>query len=314
MRAGGMPATKGSTKDIAALVAYLKSLSSTSGARVASAKPNASSSAASAQPSPPTAATSNPPAAASPVAPVAKTPTPAAVTVASAADTLPKAAAPPATSANQQGAAIFAAQGCAACHGIGGVGTKTAPALTAFSKTLSPAALTNLLQHPNQKMQAGGMPAVAVSATEMTALISYLQHLGAPVTATAAVPAKGSAAPASTSATLSTPDSTPVAAVVAGAPARPMNVGELRGHAVFVAHSCGTCHGMDGVGGSWAGPALANTGKGFPAAVIATMLRHPSARMVQGAMPTVSLSQGELDALAAYVSFISSKAATAPPR
>jgi mono/diheme cytochrome c family protein len=70
---------------------------------------------------------------------------------------------------------------------------------------------------------------------------------------------------------------------------------------------------MDGVGGSWAAPALANTGKSFPAAVIITMLQHPSARMQQGAMPSVSGSQAELAALAAYVSFISSKAAPALP-
>lgn len=157
------------------------------------------------------------------------------------------------------------------------------------------------------------MPAVALSAADMTALVSYIEHLGAPATSAAAAPAKGSSSPARTTASASTTDSTLVVAGAAGTSARPMTALELRGRTAFVAHSCGTCHGMDGVGGSWAGPALANTGKSFPAAVLVAMLKHPSVRMKQGGMPSYSFSQPELDALAAYVSFISSKAAARPP-
>lgn len=331
MQAGGMSAVKGSASEIVALVAYLRGLSSTAVAPVAVASAKTSNGAASAQPSPPTVTTSNPQSAApstpvgktasvaktTPAAnatPVAKTSKPIATTDASATDTLPtdtlpKASAPPAAATDQRGAALFAANGCAACHGGDGVGTKTAPALTAVGKTLTPAALTGLLQHPNQKMRAGGMSAVALSATDLTALVAYIEHLGAPATSAAAAPAKGSSSPAKTTANASKPDSTPV---TGGASARAMNALELRGHAVFVAHSCGTCHGMDGVGGSWAGPALANTGKSFPAAVIMTLLQHPTLRMKQGSMPSYSLSQAELNALAAYVSFISSKAAPQP--
>ncbi|CAN5197140.1 hypothetical protein BH09GEM1_BH09GEM1_40100 [soil metagenome] len=340
MQAGGMPTVKGSATDVAALVAYLKSLPSTAVAPVAVAK--TSSGAASAQPSPSAVATSTP-SAASPPTPVgkatsvanttpvakattaanttsgAKTSRPIATTVAGATDTLPTdtlatAAAAPAAATDQHGAAIFVARGCAACHGIGGIGTKTAPALTAVGKTLTPAAITNLLHHPNPRMQAGGMPAVAISAAEMTALVSYIEHLGTPATSAAAAAAKGSSSPAKTAANASKTDSTPVVAVAAGASARAMTPLELRGHTVFTAHSCGTCHGMDGVGGSWAAPALANTGKSFPTAVLVTMLKHPSVRMKQGAMPSFSFSQAELDALAAYVSFISSQAALAPQR
>jgi mono/diheme cytochrome c family protein len=35
------------------------------------------------------------------------------------------------------------------------------------------------------------------------------------------------------------------------------------------------------------------------------MLRHPTARMQQGGMPPVSLSDPDLEALVAYVSYIS---------
>ncbi|MEP6991271.1 MAG: c-type cytochrome [bacterium] len=321
MVAGGMPPAKGSAKDIASLVAYLRSLSSTAVAHGAVASASAGAGTAATQAPPPAVSTTNPKAT-SPVTPVAKTPTsvtktskPIATTAASATDTLP-AVASQAAATDQRGAAIFTARGCAACHGVGGVGTRSAPALTAFSKTLTPAALTSLLQHPNHKMQAGGMPAVAISATDMTALVSYLQHLGTPATSGAAVvAARGSSSPAQSAATVSKPDSTSTVAGASGTSARPMNQLELLGHMVFTAHSCATCHGRDGVGGSWAAPALANTGKSFPAVLLVTMLQHPTLRMRQGAMPAVSLSQGELDALAAYVSFISSKppAPPAPP-
>lgn len=300
MAAGGMPPARGSAKEIASLVAYLRSLASTGGAHreVVSAKGGASASQA-------------------PVSKVAATPTPVAApndtTKDTTKDTIPVAsAAPPAASADQQGAAIFTAHGCAACHGVGGVGTNMAPALTSFSKTLTPAALTSLLQHPNHAMQAGGMPAVAISAAEMTALVFYLQHLGEPATPVAKEPANGASSAAQPKANASKPDSTPVAKAVAGGSARPMNQLELQGKGVFEAHSCGTCHGMDGVGGTWAAPALANTGKSFPAALLIGLLQHPSVRMLQGGMPVVSVSGRELDALAAYVSFISSKPAPAP--
>ena len=92
-----------------------------------------------------------------------------------------------------------------------------------------------------------------------------------------------------------------------------MNALELRGQMAFAAHSCATCHGVNGVRGTWAGPALANTGKNFPAALLTTLLQHPTARMQQGGMPPYALSTSERNAVAAYVAFISaSKPAPTP--
>ncbi len=310
MTAGGMPPVKGSAKDIASLVAYLRSLGSpgdTHG-RVASAKAGGSTS-----PAPVPARSTNKAPVAAPASKVTATPSAVAAPKDTTKDT---AAVASAASADQRGAAIFTARGCAACHGVGGVGTKTAPALMSFSKTLTPAALASLLQHPNQAMQAGGMPAVAISAADMTALVSYLQHLGAPATSPAKPPANatanGSSSAEQRKANASKSGSAPVVGVGAGASARPMNELELQGKEVFEAHSCGTCHGMDGVGGTWAAPALANTGKSFPAALLIGLLQHPTVRMQQGGMPAASVSGRELAALAAYVSFISSKAPPAP--
>jgi hypothetical protein len=155
------------------------------------------------------------------------------------------------------------------------------------------------------------MPAIVLSATDMTAPISWLEHLGS-----GNVSRRGYGQRIllrrKAAASAAMPGSTPAGAVVAGASARPMCPLELRGHAVFVAHSCGTYHGMDGVGGSWAVPALADTGKSFPAPLLVTMLQQPSVRMKRGAMPIVSGSPAELASLAALVSFLSSNEAPAP--
>ncbi len=312
MTAGGMPPVPGNTAALASLVAYVRSLRSTG---TAHGQTGASTMVAPAVQAPRVGAPGSPvPRAASRIAAGAP-----------AAPAAPAAAAPPATAAAspsvaqptdtqaQRGEAIFSARGCAACHGIGGVGTNTAPALAAFSKTLTPAALTSLLEHPNPKMRAGGMPATNLSAADMKALVAYLQHLGSPLAATpvTTAPATRPSVPVLPAATVS-PSSARQGAI--GASPRPMNALELRGQSAFEAHACGTCHGMDGVRGTWAAPALANTGKNFPPALLTTLLQHPTARMQQGGMPPVSISGDELDALVAYIAFISALTAAPTPR
>lgn len=159
------------------------------------------------------------------------------------------------------------------------------------------------------------MPAVTGSPAELSALVAYLQHLGSPVTtlpattatgATAATtpPAAPASSPTQSAGSVPQPDAKHVGVAAAQ---RPMNQLQLQGQLVFKALSCGTCHGMDGVRGTWAAPALANTGKNFPAELLTTLLQHPSVRMQTGGMPPVAVSAAELAALAAYVSFISSQ-------
>jgi mono/diheme cytochrome c family protein len=84
-----------------------------------------------------------------------------------------------------------------------------------------------------------------------------------------------------------------------------LNQLDSKGKVIFGAHGCGDCHGMDGVGGTAAAPALANTGKTFSPEQLTTMLQHPTVPMQKGGMPPVSLSDGEMKALVAYVSSIS---------
>jgi len=76
-----------------------------------------------------------------------------------------------------KGKTIFEARSCSACHGQGGVGTAAAPALTGIHKEFSPDQLAELFKHPTAKMNAGGMPPVALPPDDMKALIAYIERL-----------------------------------------------------------------------------------------------------------------------------------------
>ena len=76
-----------------------------------------------------------------------------------------------------KGKTIFEAQSCNACHGDGGVGTAAAPALISVGAKYSSDQLAALLKHPNEKMTAGGMPAVDLSDQDLKALITYLESI-----------------------------------------------------------------------------------------------------------------------------------------
>jgi mono/diheme cytochrome c family protein len=181
-------------------------------------------------------------------------------------------------------------------------GTGQAPALTKLSTTMTPAALTGVLQHPTDTMQAGGMPLVKATGTDLKALVAYLQSLATP----AAVPATASATPATPSPGAPSSSVSPVTShpVTKIASIPPMNDSEAKGKALFEAHGCAGCHGTGGVGGTAAAAALAGTGKGLALSPLTTMLQHPTVRMQQGGMPQVSVSDDELKALVAYISRI----------
>ena len=84
-----------------------------------------------------------------------------------------------------------------------------------------------------------------------------------------------------------------------------MNELESKGKLIFQARGCADCHGTDGVAGTAAAPALAGTDKSLTPALLTKMLRNPTARMRNGGMPPVSLSDKEMEALVAYLSTIS---------
>jgi ubiquinol-cytochrome c reductase cytochrome b subunit len=299
MKAAGMVALTLSAADMKALVSFVSNLGGTSAA--APAKPPASGASSRAPATTTTGATAGstkaPQAPAAPAAGAAKSaqpPSPPQAESARAGGA--RASASPSALA---GAAVFKAEGCPSCHGAGGIGTGTAPALTTLGKSMTAAALTSVLQHLTDKMRAGGMPPVKATGTDLEALVAYLESLGSP----APVP------PAATTPSPGTPSSTaaPVAsrqgAQTASQPA--MNELESRGKVVFTAHRCAECHGSDGAGGSAAAPALAGAGARLAPALVTAMLQHPTGRMQRGGMPPISLSDDELKALAAYIGYIS---------
>jgi ubiquinol-cytochrome c reductase cytochrome b subunit len=282
MTAAGMVAVAVSGDDMTGLVAYLTGLHDRSDVALGTPPAGGAPRAAGASPVGP--ATAEPNATGEP--PSAGTGTPAA---------LVRAAGRPAKA--MPGETIYQAQGCATCHGAGGTGTSKGPDLTKLTQTMTPAALSNVLQHPTDKMHAGGMPPVQATGTDLSDLVAYLRSFAASATTPAA---------AATAAATSSSGVSPVAShqVEPIASPRAMNESEAAGKAVFEAHGCAKCHGTGGVAGTAAAAGLAGAVR-TPPALLATMLRHPTALMQRGGMPPVSLSDADLQALVAYVSYIS---------
>lgn len=300
MKAGGMTAFTATDPELNSLVAYLGSLKS--GGVVV--PPRAASGQAPTHPNPAQTAQAGTAPAAPATGAAAKTPP--------AAGAAPESSQPQSTPASsaagsqtgspskEQGEALYSQHGCVTCHGAGGIGTNTAPALTNVSKEIAPAALANVLQHPTQKMTAGGMPPVNLSTLELTALVAYVESLGssgaAPAdTTTARKPEANASSPVQSPSSSNQAASRPALA--------PMNELQTKGKQIFKAHRCADCHGADGLKGTAAAPGL--VGKSFPPEVLTNMLRHPTTVMKKGGMPPVSLSDDELKALVAYISYIS---------
>ncbi|MEY2525950.1 MAG: ubiquinol-cytochrome c reductase cytochrome b subunit, partial [Verrucomicrobiota bacterium] len=74
----------------------------------------------------------------------------------------------------------------------------------------------------------------------------------------------------------------------------------VAGKKIYEAESCDACHGESGVGTS-AGPKLAGaTAKKSPEE-LANLLKHPTAKMIEGEMKPVEVSDDDLKALVAYI-------------
>lgn len=73
-----------------------------------------------------------------------------------------------------------------------------------------------------------------------------------------------------------------------------------KGKTIFEGQSCNACHGDGGVGTA-AAPALVGVGAKFSDEQVTELLKHPTAKMTAGGMPTVDLPPDDLKALVAYV-------------
>ena len=72
------------------------------------------------------------------------------------------------------------------------------------------------------------------------------------------------------------------------------------GKQVYGAESCDACHGENGVGTS-AGPKLIGATAQKSAEELTKLLRHPTAKMLEGEMKAVDVPDNELKALVAYI-------------
>ncbi|MDQ2835173.1 MAG: cytochrome b N-terminal domain-containing protein [Acidobacteriota bacterium] len=216
-----------------------------------------------------------------------------------------------------QGRSIFAAHGCAGCHGAAGVGG-IAPTLVGIAAKLPGGQLSNLLQHPNAAMNAGHMPPVDVSAPELTALTAYLGALGSPTAeAPAGSPAESpAAAPSAAVAGVAEPASkaqsgalpSTIVKTVAGqtAPASTAS-----GEHLFEQRGCAACHGAAGVGGRVA--AMPTLIAGQPNAHVLQLIAVPDAKMKAGGMQPVTGSPAELTSVVAYLRTLGSASLAKPP-
>ncbi len=319
MRAGHMPAFDISNSNMSALLAYLGVI----GTSAANVQPTSGSV------SQPPSAAAVPQAAPAPTAPA----TPAAQ---------PQAAAVPArlSSAAHSGSLLFQQHACSACHGPSGQGA-VAPAIAPLIDHLTDPQVTQLLEHPNARMKAGGMPPFAGTAGQLNSLVAYLRTLKSPQqqaqpqrqaqqepqqppqpqTAMAFAPQNGGVpypdmAPAPSAVTnvaSSTPPALPGRAV-SSSKTTPVSLPVSRpssGRALFLSQGCAACHGPSAQGTRFA-PTLLGIAKKFPGDKLPYLLRHPTSAMRNGGMPTVTLDDAELRQLVAYLSTLTPASAHAP--
>jgi ubiquinol-cytochrome c reductase cytochrome b subunit len=280
MKAGGMPAVDASPADLASLVAYLHTLPAPQPGNVPQAEQPIPSTSAEPEPSPtPTAsAPSNPSAPATAAAP----------TTASGG------------TQRTEGHALFVSQGCAACHGPSGEGTHFAPSLIGVGKKFPGSALPTLLHHPTSKMRAGGMPTVKVNDAQLVELVAFLSSL-APAPAAAPIAQSNTAANAPATKPGSAPAGGGQAPPAQRAAAVPLSPLALRGQKVFQRNSCESCHGVGGLTGTVAAPALAGTASILPASVLEDLLRHHSIQMQKGGMPLTNMNAQDMKSIVAFI-------------
>jgi mono/diheme cytochrome c family protein len=196
------------------------------------------------------------------------------------------------------GRGLFVANGCAACHGPNGGGTRFAPALIGIIRTYPPAQLTGLLRHPSNKMRDGGMPAINLPDASLQQLVVYLSSLGAAPSAAATASTHPSGVQVATRSVQTTE--------VNRAATEQLNTLALtpeaqHGRVIFQRNNCETCHGIGGLSGTVAAPGLAGTASILPAQTLEDLLRHHSKSMQKGGMPLTNMNQKDMNDIVAFI-------------
>ena len=203
------------------------------------------------------------------------------------------------------GQQMFQERGCLACHGPAGTGGR-APAIAPLIAKASDTQVTQLLQNPNAKMKAGGMPSVDASPAELSSLVAYLRTLTAPQPGKEQ-PGERTVATASTSPEPPSSSNPPVPANTAAVPTStgsttaPAVAQPNAGHALFVSQGCAACHGPTAEGTHFA-PSLIGIGRKFPGDALPNLLHHPTSKMRAGGMPVVKVNDAQMVQLVAFLS------------
>ncbi len=197
------------------------------------------------------------------------------------------------------GRQIYQETGCFVCHGQAGAGGR-APALAPLVSKLTDSDLAHLLQQPNARMQAGGMPSVTASPDEISVLITYLRSLPTPQAAQPAHDQTRMVERPQSSPRTADPAPVFVAPLVESHAKVPSDANDA-GRALFVSRGCVACHGMDAHGTRIA-PSLIGVADRFPNGKLAELLRNPTSKMRSGGMPSVSVSDALLSNLVDYLS------------
>lgn len=199
-----------------------------------------------------------------------------------------------------QGRGIFQAHGCSGCHGEVGLGSTVAPSLAGVTTKFPEPQLIALLHNPNAGMRAGHMPAVDISASDMSALLAYLGVVG---TSAANVQASSGSspqpsAPGSEGGTVPGggpgTEAQPSLAVSAS-----LSAVATAGQQLYQERGCFACHGQFGEGGR--APALAPLIAHASDAQVAQLLENPSTKMKAGGMPPVFGTPEQRSSLIAYL-------------
>ncbi len=299
MIAGGMPPFVGSPAQLKSLVDYLRSLKAGAAAASAPAEQASAQNPVQNVVRYPEMANTPQPSASNPASSPAPGPAPQTV----AAGNAPEADAP--------GRAFFMNLGCAACHGPTGEGTHFAPTLIGIHAKFPGDKLPYLLHHETAKMRAGGMPVITLKDAQLAQLVSYLDDLKpAPAPGKATSPASHAngqkpnaspASPASPAAPAATVATVRSGAGMSKAESAALSPAAQQGRKIFQRNRCETCHGVDGLEGTVAAPALAGTASLLPADSLEDILRHHTTRMQKGGMPLTNMNAPDMNALVAYI-------------
>jgi ubiquinol-cytochrome c reductase cytochrome b subunit len=293
MRAGGMPAVQATPQEVQALISYLRTLRAPQQLAPPVAESIAQTSVPASTPEPPT------PTLVASAAPLAAQPA--------------EPSQPPVDAAAKAGRALFRSQGCVGCHGNNAQGTQLAPSLAGVGAKFPGEALVALLRQPTRKMKAGGMPTPALNDAQMADLVSYLRSLGETRAKDqshveeAVHTAPAAPEPVRESQPLSKKENSP-------AQLRPVSdsmddPSVRRGQLIFQRNACGTCHGVNGLTGTVAAPALAGTASLLSESTLDNLLQHHTVRMQKGGMPLTNFKDRDRKALIAYIRSLPSDAA-----